>query len=265
MTGQPPRAIVVVPTYAEAACIGALLTRLRAVADVDVLVVDDDSPDETREIVHERAAAVGGIHLLHRRGHRGYASACIDGFVWALQRGYDAIAQMDADLSHCPETVPHLLAGLDHADLVIGSRYVSGGSTTGWPWHRRALSRWANRYARLVLRLKPADVTSGFRAYRADHLCRLRLDEAKAEGYAFLVEMLMVAELAGARVEEVAIEFSDRSHGKSKMSGRIVLEAIFLITKWALRRPALARSVAQDATADADAGAMAPEPDNRSH
>ena len=241
--GSDPRALVVIPTYQEAATIVRALDVLDAAAPaLHVLVVDDASPDGTGELVAARAERSPGLHLMRRAGKQGLGTAYLEGFAWGLERGYDVVVEMDADGSHDPAIVPVLLAGLEDADLVIGSRYVPGGEIPGWGWQRRALSAIGNRYASLALRLAVADLTSGFRAYRADLLRRVDLDGVRSNGCAFQIEMALRAALAGGRIAEVPIRFVDRTEGSSKMSAAIAAEALLRVTAWSLRPPALGRA-----------------------
>ena len=230
------RTIVVVPTYDERENVGPLLTAVRAaLPDADVLVVDDNSPDGTADAVEAAAAELGQVKLLSRPGKHGLGSAYRTGFAQALDEGYDAVVSMDVDLSHDPAVLPELLRLLDAgADAVIGSRYVPGGDTVDWPLHRRLLSRWGNRYTSLVLGLQVRDCTSGYRAYRADALRAIEPGTTAAEGYAFLTELVRRLVNQGFRVMETPIVFRDRRYGTSKMSGRIVVESMLLVTRWAL-------------------------------
>jgi dolichol-phosphate mannosyltransferase len=236
------RSIVVLPTYNEAESIGHYFDALRAATsdaglDVDVLVVDDNSPDGTAALVKERAANDAGIQLLERLDKEGLGGAYRAGFARALGDGYDVIVSMDADLSHDPRVIADMLALIDSgADVVVGSRYVAGGGTADWPIHRRALSRWGNAYTRTVLRLGVRDCTSGFRAYRASALAQIEPETTEAEGYAFLTELIRRADRGGARIEETPIVFVDRAYGKSKMSGRIIVESMLRVTAWAFTR-----------------------------
>jgi dolichol-phosphate mannosyltransferase len=230
--------VVVLPTYQEAENIEAVLRRLRAaVPDAHVLVVDDGSADGTADLADKVADDLGSIDVLRRPGKAGLGSAYRTGFQWGMARGYDVLVEMDADLSHAPEDLPALLAVIDSggADLVIGSRYVPGGSTPQWPRIRRFLSVWANRYAAAVLGLAINDATAGFRAYRADMVQRIDLDHVRADGYGFQVEMVYRIVRLGGRIVEVPITFTDRVEGSSKMSGRIVVEALGLVTMWGVR------------------------------
>ncbi|MGQ0520608.1 MAG: polyprenol monophosphomannose synthase [Actinomycetota bacterium] len=241
------RAAIVIPTYEEAGNIGVVLPRVRAaVPDGEVVVVDDASPDGTADLAEKVGADLGGITVVRRTGPRGFGAACRAGFAWALERDFDVVVGMDADLSHDPSALPSLLGGIEHgADLVVGSRYVPGGAIPKWPAHRRALSRWGNRYATAVLRLPLSDATSGYRAYRASSLRAIDLDRVRANGYGFLIEMVYRVARQGGRIGEVPIVFVDRERDGSKMSGRIVAEAMALVTLWGVRD--LARSAASAA------------------
>jgi len=231
------KTLVVLPTYDEAANIVEIVRRIRsAVPAATVLVVDDNSPDGTADLAEATGAEVGQVEVLRRRGKGGLGRAYRAGFAWGLERGYDVLIEMDADLSHDPSALPDLLRAVDAgADAVIGSRYVPGGTIPGWVWHRRALSRWGNRYASTLLGLHVADATAGFRAYRASLLEGLDLGGIRADGYGFQIEMTYLAVQAGASVREVPISFRDRARGESKMSTNIVIEALLLVTWWAVR------------------------------
>ena len=235
--------LVVLPTYQEAANVAEVLRRLRAaVPAARVLVVDDNSPDGTADLAEAAGRELGGIDVLRRPGKAGLGSAYRAGFAQGLDAGHDTLVEMDADLSHDPAALPSLLAAVDGgADLAVGSRYVPGGSIPHWSLRRRALSRWGNRYAAAVLGLEVHDATSGYRAYRADVLRRIDLDTVRADGYGFQIEMAYrVARLGGA-IREVPIAFTDRVRGASKMSGRIIVEALVLVTWWGARDRLLAR------------------------
>ena len=230
------RALVIVPTYNERESVAEAARKLFAATDDDVelLVVDDGSPDGTAEIVRQIAAGPRAVHLLERPGKQGLGSAYRLGFSWALERDYWAAVEMDADLSHDPDDVPRLLAALEDADVVIGSRYVPGGGTRNWGLLRRWLSRFGNVYARLWLGFKVADSTAGFRAYRTAWLRELDVASVTSEGYAFQVEMTWRAHRVGKRIVEVPITFTERATGRSKMSRRIVAEALIRIARWSL-------------------------------
>jgi dolichol-phosphate mannosyltransferase len=232
------RVLVVLPTYNEAENIEHVLGRIRsALPEGGILVVDDGSPDGTADSAERVGKELGGIEVLRRPRKAGLGSAYRAGFAWGLERGWDALVEMDADLSHEPEALPALVAPLEQGfDLSVGSRYIPGGSIPNWAWHRRLLSEGGNRYASLMLALGVADSTSGFRAYRADMLRRIDLTRVRADGYGFQIEMVDQVRSRGGRVTEVPIRFVDRVEGKSKMSGRIVVEALFLVTWWGLLR-----------------------------
>ena len=231
------RALIVLPTYNEAENIDDVLRRVRAVVpEADVLVVDDGSPDGTADLADALGAELGQIEVMRRTEKSGLGAAYRAGFAWGLDRGYEAMVEMDSDLSHDPAALPSLLSALDlAADLVIGSRYVPGGTIPEWSWHRRALSRWGNRYAAGLLGLAVNDATAGFRAYRASMLRSIDLDAVVAEGYGFQIEMTYQVVTSGGRIVEVPIAFTDRVRGTSKMSSRIVFEAFGLVTWWAVR------------------------------
>lgn len=228
------RAIVVVPTYNEAEAIDELLDRVLA-ADplVEVLVVDDSSPDGTgARVLAHLGAFLGRVHLLERGEKSGLAAAYRAGFTWALRREYSAIAQMDADLSHPPERLPALFAALDHADVAVGSRNVPEGAIAAWTRLRRLISRWGNLFVQLVLGLSTRDATAGFKAFRRDALVRVGATASTSNGYCFQVENAWRAERLGLRVSELPITFTDRTQGSSKMSWRIVAEALVRVVFW---------------------------------
>lgn len=231
------RALVVLPTYQEAENIAEVLRRLRAAAPgADVLVVDDSSPDGTADLAKATAHEVGGVDVLVRGAKSGLGSAYRAGFAEGLARGYEVLVEMDSDLSHDPARLPALLAAVEGgADLAVGSRYVPGGSIPNWPVHRRCLSRWGNRYADLMLGLSVRDATSGFRAYPAATLRRIDLDSVRSDGYGFQIEMAYRVAASGGRIVELPIEFVDRERGTSKMSFRIIAEALMLVTWWGVR------------------------------
>lgn len=239
--------VVVIPTYNEAGNIAQVLRRLRDAAPAaDILVVDDASPDGTAEIVRAIAAELGGIGVLCRPGKLGLGSAYRDAFIEALRRGYQVLVAMDGDLSHDAATLPALLSAVEGgADLAVGSRYVPGGLIPRWSIPRRALSRWGNRYARLMLALPLADATSGFRAYRAGIVARIDLPSVRADGYGFQIEMAYRVRIAGGTIAEVPIAFVDRERGKSKMSLWIIVEALLLVTWWGVRELAGKRGAAR--------------------
>ena len=231
------RTLAVVPTFQEAANISGLLHRIRdAAAAVDVLVVDDGSPDGTADLAETVGAELGRIDIMRRARKEGLRQAYQAGFTWGLERDYDVLVCMDADLSHDPGALPSLLRAIDGgADVVLGSRYMPGGSIPDWPFRRRALSRWGNRYAAAALRLGVEDATSGYRAYRSTALREIDFQRVRANGYGFQIELLYRLNSHGRRVEEVPIAFVDRQAGKSKISARIVAEAFVLVTAWAAK------------------------------
>jgi dolichol-phosphate mannosyltransferase len=234
---------VTVPTLDEADNIDSLIRRIRsAVADAHILVVDDGSADGTADKAEALASEIGGIEVLRRPRKMGLGSAYRAGHAIGIARGYDVMIQIDADLSHDPAALPDLLAAVARgADLAVGSRYVPGGSVPNWPKRRLLLSVWGNRYAGFVLRMPVRDSTAGYRAYRASILRAMNIETTHSTGYAFQIEMTYRALRAGGRVEEVPIAFTDRVRGTSKMSSRIVVEAMTLVTLWALRDRVLRR------------------------
>ncbi|MFO1053218.1 MAG: polyprenol monophosphomannose synthase [Planctomycetota bacterium] len=222
----PGRDLVVVPTYNERENLPRLLDRIPGHLVCDVLVVDDGSPDGTGDLADTIAKAQPWVHVLHRSKKEGLGKAYIAGFRWALERDYERIYEMDADFSHAPNDLPRLAHAAQSADLVIGSRYVKGGDTTGWSFRRRLLSRCGNLYARMWLGFGVNDWTAGFRCMRADALRKIDLDAVGTDGYAFQIEMAWRFRRAGLRVAEVPVHFVDRNVGKSKMSAHIALEAV---------------------------------------
>ena len=233
------RTVVVVPTYDEAENIGGVLAALRASpVDPDVLVVDDASPDGTADVVRRVAAAdPGRVHLLSRAGKEGLGPAYRAGFRWCLDRGgYDVVVQMDADGSHPVAALEALVAGTRRADVALGSRYVRGGGTSGWPWHRELLSRAGNLYARTVLGLPQRDLTGGYKAWRVDALEEMADGAPGATGYAFQIETTVSALRRGRSVVEVPFVFRERERGRSKMTRAIAREALGAV--WSLRQPA---------------------------
>jgi dolichol-phosphate mannosyltransferase len=232
------RPLVVIPTYNESENIERMLQRIHeCLPEAGVLVVDDGSPDGTAGIVKKVAAERTGVHILERAGKSGLGSAYRAGFGWGLERGYDAFVEIDCDFSHDPAALPSVVAPLSQGyDVSIGSRYVEGGSIPNWAWHRHLLSRGGNLYASAMLGLGVADSTAGYRCYSAAILRRLDLERVRAEGYGFQIEMTYRARQHGARITEVPISFVDREAGESKMSSFIVVEALALVTWWALGR-----------------------------
>lgn len=231
--GPLGKVLVIIPTYNEADNLGPIVSRLRAaVPEADVLIADDNSPDGTGRIADELAAKDDHVHVLHREAKQGLGATYVAGFRWGLERGYGVLVEHDADGSHQPEQLPRLLEALSDADMVKGSRWVKGGSVKNWPWHRELLSRGGSLWSRLALGLPIKDVTGGFTAFRAETLQGIGLDDIEAAGYAFQVDLARRAIARGYKVVEVPIEFIEREKGDSKMSSRIVAEAMLLTTRW---------------------------------
>jgi len=227
---------VVLPTYNEAENIDRLLRELRSIVpEARLLVVDDASPDGTGRLAEACAAELGSIDVVHRAVKDGLGNAYRFAFERVIGEGFDVVVTMDSDFSHDPQVIPRMLdAILSGSDVVVGSRYVPGGGTRDWPLHRRLLSRWGNVYTGWILGVGVRDCTSGFRAYRASALAAIHPETTRADGYAFLTELMVRSVRQGARVVEVPIVFVDRRYGTSKMSSRIVLESMLLVTRWGL-------------------------------
>jgi dolichol-phosphate mannosyltransferase len=237
--GPLGRVVMVVPTYNEAENIAWIVGRLRAAQpDLDVLVVDDGSPDGTGAIADELAAADPAVRVVHRPAKAGLGAAYLHGFRVALEAGYDVIGEMDADGSHQPEQLGRLLAALADADLVIGSRWVPGGSVVNWPVRRELLSRGGNLYVRMLLGVRVHDATAGFRLFRRTALEKIDLAGVQSTGYVFQTDMVARVLAAGMTVREVPIEFVERVRGDSKMSGAVAAESLRRITAWGLRERA---------------------------
>jgi dolichol-phosphate mannosyltransferase len=237
------KTLVVIPTYIEAENVADILRRVRAAApSVDILVVDDNSPDGTADLARAAGEELGQIEVLVRPGKGGLGVAYRAGFEHGFDEGYEVLVQMDCDFSHPPEKLPELLAKIEEgADVAIGSRYVPGGSTPAWPVQRRMLSRIGNTYASKMLGLRVNDATAGFRAYRASLLKELEAASTRATGYGFQVELNYRAHRLGATIVEVPITFTDRTRGVSKMSWHIIGEAMSLVTWWGFRDRVLGR------------------------
>ncbi|RNL78959.1 polyprenol monophosphomannose synthase [Nocardioides marmorisolisilvae] len=245
------RRLVVMPTYQEAETITTALDAvLRAAPGVDILVVDDSSPDGTADLVRSHPAYGSSVHLLVRPEKNGLGAAYRAGFAWALNEDYHQIAQMDADLSHPPGRLPALFEALGEADVAVGSRYVPGGAVDNWGLHRRLLSRGGNVYVRAVLGTGVRDNTAGFKAFRRDALLVIEVLASESSGYAFQIENTWRAHRRGLRIVEVPITFTDRTAGTSKMSGPIAREALRRALQWRLaelrERPAAVPSVGRD-------------------
>jgi dolichol-phosphate mannosyltransferase len=232
----PGRVLVVVPTYNEVENLEWILARLRSsVPQADVLVVDDASPDGTGDIADRLAEQDAQVSVLHRAAKAGLGAAYLDGFRVALERGYDVIGEMDADGSHQPEQLPGLLAALPRADLVIGSRWVRGGTVVNWPLTRKVLSVGGNVYARLLLGIPLRDITAGYRLFRRTTLQTIDLGSVESAGYIFQTDLAFRTLRAGLTVVEVPIEFVERVRGESKMSRDVAIESLRRITVWGLR------------------------------
>ena len=228
------RALVVVPTYNERTNIPLLVPAiLLQDPRLEVLVVDDSSPDGTGQLADDLARADSRVHVMHRALKEGLGKAYLAGFRWALDRGYDYVFEMDADFSHDPKFLPEFLRAIEDADLVVGSRYKSGVNVINWPMSRLLLSIGANQYARVVTGLPLADSTGGFKCFRRRVLESIQLERVKSNGYAFQIEMSFLAWKKGFRIREIPIVFTDRVEGQSKMSRKIVREAIWMV--WWLR------------------------------
>lgn len=235
---RPPldKIVVLIPTYNERENLPLIVRRIRAaVPQCDVLVLEDNSPDGTGEVADALAAQDDHIQVLHRAGKEGLGKAYLAGFDWALERGYDAVVEIDADGSHRPEHLPALLAAAENADVVIGSRWVPGGSVVNWPAHRKALSVYGNLYISILLGMPVRDATAGFRVYRTDALRDMGLDQVESHGYSFQTDLTWKAVKAGLRIVEVPIMFVEREIGDSKMSGDIFRESLVLVTSWGVK------------------------------
>ena len=229
------RVVVLIPTYNERENLPLIVARVRAsVPAADILVLEDNSPDGTGEVADRLAAADPAVHVLHRAGKQGLGAAYKAGFAWAIERGYDAAVEMDADGSHQPEQLPTLLAAAGEADLVIGSRWVPGGSVVNWPLSRKVISVGGNLYVKVLLGLPVNDATAGFRVYRTAALQAMDLDAVSSAGYGFQVDMTAELLRHGLTAVEVPIEFVERVIGESKMSGNIVKEAFVNVGKQGL-------------------------------
>jgi dolichol-phosphate mannosyltransferase len=234
-------ALVCLPTYDEKDNVEPITRAILAASPAfEVLVIDDNSPDGTGRIADRLAAEEPRIHVLHRAGKEGLGKAYLAGFAWALERGYRLVLEMDADFSHDPKHLPAMLAAAAEADLVLGSRYVPGGGTVNWGLGRKLLSRGGSLYARTILGLSVRDLTGGFKCFRREVLEAIDLGSVACTGYAFQIELTYRAVRRGFRVAEVPIVFADRRVGQSKMSKRIVLEALRKV--WSIRASPFARA-----------------------
>ena len=248
---RPPieRVAVLIPTYNERENLPRIVERVRAaVPDADVVVLDDNSPDGTGDVADELAAVDDHVLVRHRAGKEGLGAAYLDGFAWALEQGYDAIVEMDADGSHRPEHLPRMLEAAADADIVIGSRYVRGGRVVNWPANRKAISIAGNAYIRVLLGMPVSDATAGYRVYRAETLRTIGLDDVQSAGYCFQTDLTVRTVRAGLTVVEIPITFIEREIGDSKMDGDVVRESMSRITGWGLahRRQQLQRLLDRD-------------------
>ncbi|MSP74491.1 MAG: polyprenol monophosphomannose synthase [Myxococcales bacterium] len=228
------RPLIIIPTYNERENLPPLLDRIFEVEPtIEVLIVDDNSPDGTGAYADERAAGDARVHVMHREGKAGLGKAYLAGFQWALTRPYTHVFEMDADFSHDPAMLPKFLEAAKTADLVLGSRWVKGGGTVGWPLHRQLLSKGGSLYARTILGVGVRDLTGGFKCFHRRVLASLDLEAIQAVGYGFQIELTYRALRRGFSVVEIPIQFADRVAGQSKMSGRIMTEALSMV--WKLR------------------------------
>jgi dolichol-phosphate mannosyltransferase len=227
------RVLVVIPTYNEIENLEIIVGRTRAaVPEADILVADDNSPDGTGAVADQLAAKDDHVHVMHRAGKQGLGAAYVAGFAWAREHTYDAVVEMDADGSHAPEELSKLLDQLRTADMVLGSRWVKGGTVVNWPKRRFALSQGGNLYVRMALGMPIKDATGGYRAYRREVLEKIEVEEVASQGYCFQVDLVWRAYRNGFRVVEVPITFAERERGQSKMSSSVVREALWRVTVW---------------------------------
>jgi dolichol-phosphate mannosyltransferase len=228
------KALIIIPTYNEIKNVGRIVEKVLAASDIaEVLVVDDNSPDGTGQAADEMAIANPRVHVMHRRGKMGLGSAYIEGFRYALEKGYDYIFEMDADFSHDPAEIPNFLEAAKDYDVVIGSRYIDGIRILNWPLKRLMLSYFASVYARMITGLKLYDTTGGYKCFRREVLEKLDLSRIHSDGYSFQIEMNFLCQKKGFRLKEIPIIFADRRHGTSKMNKGIILEALAVV--WLLK------------------------------
>lgn len=231
------RVLVIIPTYNEVEALPMILARVQSsVPTAEILIVDDNSPDGTGTIADQWVAENTGIHVIHRVGKSGLGAAYLAGFSWGLQQNFDVLVEMDADGSHQPEQLPSLLAALEYSDLVLGSRWVNGGGTQNWSKNRELLSKGGNYYTKKMLGIDINDATGGYRAFKAGTLRALDLHEVASAGYCFQVDLAWRAKQRGFKVTEVPITFIEREVGTSKMSRKIVTEALWKVTVWGIDR-----------------------------
>ena len=231
------KVLVLMPTFNEISTLQHSVTELLLInPNVEVLVIDDNSPDGTGYLADQLAKNDSRVHALHRSEKSGLGRAYIAGFDWGISKGYELLVQMDADGSHRPQDLPALIAETGQADLVIGSRWIAGGQVANWPKYRQLISQFGNWYAAAALNSKLRDMTAGFRIYQSDLIKRLDLAGIEAQGYGFQVEMTYQTQRLGAKIIEVPIQFIERENGVSKMTLAIVIEAFLLCTKWGILR-----------------------------
>jgi dolichol-phosphate mannosyltransferase len=231
------RILVVIPTYNERENLPLIVAGVRAIAkNVDILIADDNSPDGTGEVADQLAATDSAVKVLHRAKKSGLGAAYLEAFAWAKDQGYEVVVEMDADGSHRPIDLVKILAELENNDVVLGSRWVNGGSVVNWPKSRELLSRGGNLYTRIWLGIPLRDATGGFRAYRMSAIEKLDISGVESQGYCFQVDMAWRAVRAGLRVAEIPITFVEREIGESKMDQSIVKEALWRVTQWGITK-----------------------------
>ena len=229
--------LVLMPTFNERQNLeNSVLQVLQAVPGINLLIIDDNSPDGTGAIADKLSEENSAVSVLHRESKKGLGRAYLDGFTWAAKNSFDFVIQMDADGSHQPKNLSDLISKARPNRLVIGSRWIPGGEVLNWPWYRKVISRFGNLYARRMLGTKVMDMTAGYRLYPVSSLAKMKLQDVQAQGYGFQIEMTLLAIEEGLEVVEVPISFVERTVGKSKMTMKIVLEAFWLCTKWGIRR-----------------------------
>lgn len=229
--------LVLMPTFNERQNLeNSVLQVLQAVPGINLLIIDDNSPDGTGAIADKLSEENSEVSVLHRESKKGLGRAYLDGFTWAAKNSFDFVIQMDADGSHQPKNLSDLISKARPNRLVIGSRWIPGGEVLNWPWYRKVISRFGNLYARRLLGTKVMDMTAGYRLYPVSSLAKMKLQDVQAQGYGFQIEMTLLAIEEGLEVVEVPISFVERTVGKSKMTMKIVLEAFWLCTKWGIRR-----------------------------
>ena len=231
------KALVISPTYNENKNILELINRISETSNlIDILIIDDNSPDGTAKLVKEIMQENNHINILERDKKLGLGTAYCTGFLWAIERGYDLIIQMDADLSHNPEDISRLIDEASSADLIIGSRYIEGVNVINWPMHRLLLSYFANWYARLLIRFPIKDSTGGYKCFRRKVLQSIDLTKIRSEGYSFQIEMNFLVWIKGFKISEIPIVFTDRTVGESKMNRAIVIEAVWMVPKLLMKK-----------------------------